>query len=113
MPTPSAAKLSDGELAFASLAGGSLSALATIPMDVYVATVQQASKAGAKVSVLETFKDQIKQGNVVKFATRGLAARVTHVALTTFMMKTMTTKIYDMLYAPKAATGGSGAAPMK
>jgi len=101
------ASLSDMQMAVASLAGGSLSALATIPMDVLVATVQQASKAGTKVSLVDTLKEQLAKGGVggsIAFATRGLVARVAHVALTTLMMKTITTRVYDILYRKDDAT---------
>lgn len=100
------AKLSETQQGLASLAGGSLSALATIPMDVLVATAQSANKAGKKVSVLEVLREQMAAGGIggsIAFATRGLMARVAHVALTTFMMKTMTSKIYDVLYGPAPA----------
>jgi hypothetical protein len=98
------AKLTDTQQALASLAGGSLSALSTIPLDVLVATFQQAGSAGKKVSVMQTFRDQIAAGGVggsIKFATRGLAARVAHVSLTTLMMKTITSWVYDVLYPAK------------
>lgn len=91
-------KLSDDQLAFAALAGGALSALATIPMDVLVSTKQAASKAGHNVSILETFREQVRAGGVVgtvKFACRGLVARVWHVACTTFMMRFMTTRVCE------------------
>lgn len=94
------AKLSDGQQALASVLGGSLSALSTIPMDVAVATIQGAGSAGKKVSALETFREQIAKNGAAKtvqFATRGLAARVCHVALTTLMMKTITSWVYDAL----------------
>ncbi|CAM9777281.1 unnamed protein product, partial [Chrysoparadoxa australica] len=79
-------KLTFGEKISASLIGGSLSALSTIPIDVMVAQMQQASKAGEKVSIVETFKRQHAKGGMeglVGFATRGFCARVAHVALTT------------------------------
>ena len=88
-PGAKTAKLSDGEVVFSALAGGSLSALSTIPMDVMVAAKQGAGSAGKKVGILETFQSQIKAGGLVGtlgFATRGLGARVVHVALTTLMM---------------------------
>lgn len=99
-PAPKA-KLSDDQLAFAALAGGALSALATIPMDVLVSTKQAASKAGHNVSILETFREQVRAGGMVgtvKFACRGLVARVWHVACTTFMMRFMTTRVYEVFY---------------
>jgi len=94
-------KLSDGQVAIASLLGGSLSALSTIPLDVLVATFQQAGSAGKKVGVIQTFRDQIAAGGLggsIKFATRGLGARCAHVSLTTLMMKTITSWVYDILY---------------
>jgi hypothetical protein len=92
-------KLTDSQSAMASLAGGSISALVTIPIDVLVATSQSASKAGKKVGILDTFKEQ--GPNVLTFATRGLVARVTHVALTTFAMRTVSSLVYDILYPEK------------
>ena len=84
--------------------GGSISALVTIPIDVLVATFQSAGKAGKKVSIVETFREQGGIGNIVAFSTRGLVARVAHVALTTMMMKPVISMVYDLLYpAPVAA----------
>ena len=95
------AKLSDGQLVLASLTGGALSALSTIPMDVVVAIKQSAAKAGKSVSLVETFREQIAAGGVLgtlRFSTKGLMARVMHVALTTLAMKTISSKVYDVLY---------------
>lgn len=98
------AKLSDGQLVLASLTGGALSALSTIPMDVVVAIKQSAAKAGKAVSLVDTFSEQIKAGGVggtLRFATKGLLARVFHVALTTLAMKTISSKVYDIIYPQK------------
>lgn len=95
------AKLSTAEQTFASLAGGTLSALATIPMDVLVATLQQAGSAGKKVGAMQTIKDQLAKngiGGSVAFATRGLVARTVHVASTTLLMKQISSMVYDILY---------------
>jgi len=78
--------LSNQERLAASLIGGGLSSLLTLPLDVMVAQIQQASKAGQKVSVLATFQAEFKQGGwerVAGFATKGFVARTLHVALTT------------------------------
>lgn len=94
-------KLSGTEEALASIAGGALSALSTIPMDVLVAAKQSAGAAGKKVSVMETFQAKIKEGGLaatVAYSTRGLAARVAHVAATTMAMKNITTLVYDIIY---------------
>jgi len=92
-------KLSTTEKLIASFLGGTLSTLATIPMDVMVAQMQQASKAGVKVSAVESFRQQLKEGGVgqlLAFSTRGLIARVAHVSLTTALMKTGSTYVYDL-----------------
>jgi hypothetical protein len=75
-------KLSNTQEALASIAGGALSALSTIPMDVMVAMKQASTSAGKKVGVMETFRAQLAAGGVgptLAFATRGLTARVAHV----------------------------------
>ncbi|DBA00876.1 TPA: hypothetical protein N0F65_008519 [Lagenidium giganteum] len=91
-------KLTTGEKMTASLLGGVLSTLCTLPIDVMVAQIQQASKAGAKVSVLATFRDEFKRGGIKQvagFATTGFIARVAHVCFTTMIMKTATSIIYE------------------
>lgn len=94
-------KLSGVEKALCALAGGTLSALVTVPIDVMVATIQDAGKQGKKVSVAQTLKTQFASGGVmetIRFSTRGLGARVAHVALTTLMMKTVTSAVYDKVF---------------
>ena len=91
-------KLSFWERSFCALAGGTCSALSTIPIDVLVAQVQQASQAGKKVRIAELWANARAQGGlagVVRFSSRGFFARVAHVALTTLMMKTCASAIYD------------------
>ena len=98
-------KLSDLEVVAATLVGGSLSALSTIPMDVLVAGKQSAGSAGKKMGVLETLQEKVREkgwGGLVAYSTRGLVARCIHVALTTLMMKSMTTVVYDFLYPEPA-----------
>jgi hypothetical protein len=93
-------KLSTSQQIFAALAGGTISALTTIPIDVLVATVQDANKAGQKMSVVEIYKQKIAEGGLkgtFEFATRGTVARVAHVALTTLLMKTVSSKVYDLI----------------
>ena len=49
----------------------------------------------------DTFRTQFRQGGwnrVAGFATGGFVARVAHVAITTAMMKTATSKAYEMYY---------------
>jgi uncharacterized ion transporter superfamily protein YfcC len=67
-------------------------------MDVMVATIQQASKAGQSVSIVDTFKQQIAAGTIFQKATSGLVARVAHVALTTLLMKQISSMVYDVFY---------------
>ena len=62
-----------------------------------MAQTQSAAKAGKKVNVMEMIREQGGVGNVIAFSTRGLVARVAHVALTTMMMKTVTSIVYDTL----------------
>jgi hypothetical protein len=52
-------KLATNEEMIASLLGGTTSALATLPADVMVAQIQQAKKAGQRVSVVQMFKEQL------------------------------------------------------
>lgn len=93
-------KLSTPERMACSLAGGTLSALATVPIDVTVATIQQANKKGQKVSVIEIYRNELREKGLtglVQLSTRGLIPRVAHVALTVMIMKTMSSWIYDMV----------------
>ena len=78
--------------------GGFGSTLATIPLDVLVAQIQQASKAGERVSVVEQFAAQYREGGlagIIGFSTRGFMMRAVHVALTTALMKTATSYVYE------------------
>jgi hypothetical protein len=93
-------KLTMGEKVTASLAGGVVSALVTLPMDVMVAQIQQASKAGVKVSVVGVIKEQYKRGGmkqIANFGTTGLVVRVMHTSFTTMIMKTATSIVYEMV----------------
>ena len=87
------------ESSAASLLGGALSATATIPMDVLVATFQSSAKAGQKVSIMEVWKEKMAQGGVtgvLKYSSKGYVARVAHVAATTLLMKSVSTAVYDL-----------------
>lgn len=90
-------KLTGLENSCASLLGGALSATVTLPIDVLVATIQDASKAGEKVRVMDVWKERIASGGIrslVEYSTRGYLARVAHVALTTLLMKTVSSQVY-------------------
>ncbi|CAK4694119.1 hypothetical protein LEN26_013371 [Aphanomyces euteiches] len=92
-------KITVKEELIASLVGGTLSSLATLPADVLVAQIQQASKAGANVGVLATFKEEYAKGGLkrlVGFSTAGFVPRCLHVAFTTMVMKTGCSAVYSM-----------------
>eukprot|EP01135_Chromosphaera_perkinsii_P007524 Nk52_evm8s913 gene=Nk52_evmTU8s913 len=96
--------LTQKELCLCALIGGTLSATMTLPLDVAVASIQQASKAGQKTSFVNTMREQIAAGGIrgmVAFSTRGFVVRVMHVAITTMMMKTLTSYIYNHMYHPE------------
>jgi hypothetical protein len=96
----SARRLGAWEEAVASLLGGTLSALSTIPMDVMVAAKQGAGAAGTNVGFFSTLAGKLREDGVARtlaFSTRGLAARVVHVAVTTLAMKNVTSLVYDVL----------------
>jgi len=92
--------LSSWESMSCALLGGAMSATATIPMDVVVAAIQDSAKAGQKVSVFQLWRDKIKQqgvGGLVKYSSKGFVARVTHVSLTTLLMKEFSSIVYKLL----------------
>ena len=96
-----ARRLTDGEEVAASLVGGTLSALSTIPMDVLVAAKQSSGAAGKKVGFFSTLSEKVAKegvGELLRYSTRGLGARIVHVALTTLAMKKVTTWVYDAIY---------------
>ncbi|KAG7398952.1 hypothetical protein PHYBOEH_010057 [Phytophthora boehmeriae] len=92
--------LTTSEQVIASLLGGVVSAAVTLPMDVLVAQIQQASKAGVKVSIAELFRQQYRAGGinqVLSFGSTGFIARLFHASFTTMIMKTATSIVYDMV----------------
>ncbi|KAJ1631696.1 mitochondrial carrier domain-containing protein [Pavlovales sp. CCMP2436] len=98
--TDGSRKLAYSQQIAASLLGGVLSSICTVPLDVMVAQIQQAAKAGEAVSVWGTFRVQWAEGGferVAGFATRGFVARCIHVALTTVVIKTGTEFVTDVL----------------
>jgi hypothetical protein len=104
-----ASRLKNGEVvltstdrSIASFTGGALSAIATIPLDVIVATKQSAGKIGQNVSILGIWKEQMKDRGImglISYSTRGTIARTLHVGLTTMMMKTISSLVYDAVEA--------------
>ena len=67
-------KLTVGQEMTASMIGGFLSTLVTIPMDVVVAQIQQQSNAGQKVGVVALFRKQYAQGGLKQMT--GFATKV-------------------------------------
>jgi hypothetical protein len=93
-------KLSFMEQSTSALLGGALSATATIPLDVLVATFQSAAKAGQKVSVMDVWREKIAKGGMlelVRYSCKGYVARVLHVGATTLLMKQITSVVYRLL----------------
>jgi len=92
------AQKSTSQTAICGLTGGALSALATIPLDVAVAQAQQASQSGHKTSTIKLFQQQLKEQGAKKtlrFATQGVLPRVAHVAMSTLLMKSFTSWLYQ------------------
>ncbi|KNC82179.1 hypothetical protein SARC_05537 [Sphaeroforma arctica JP610] len=100
-------QLTFAQKSMASIAGGVLSCAVTIPLDVMVATVQTHTKAGQKVRLLGTGSSILQSGGIgalVAFSTRGFVARATHVGLATLLMKTITSKLYELMQSKKLTT---------
>lgn len=96
--------LSPKEKIIASLLGGTASTISTLPLDVIVAKSQDAKKAGVKVSPLETFLQDYKEGGFKQLYDanmQGFEARLIHVCMTTVVMKTGSGLMYDFLYGKK------------
>ena len=96
--------LSPKEKIIASLLGGTASTISTLPLDVIVAKSQDAKKAGVKVSPLETFLKDYKEGGFKQLYDanmQGFEARLLHVCMTTVVMKTGSGLMYDFLYGKK------------
>ena len=105
-------KLTFAEQSCASLLGGALSATATLPLDVLVATVQSAHRAGQSVSAASIWREQIKSGGVMQlitYSSRGYIARVAHVGATTLLMKSFSSTVYAAVEALAKAPGASAA----
>lgn len=85
----------------AGLLGGVLSSIVTLPMDVMVAQKQQSKSAGQKITFKDVFMREYAKGGisqVIQFTSRGFIARTLHVSLTTALMKTITSVVYNLIY---------------
>lgn len=87
--------------ALADFLGGTASTLSTLPLDVLVANIQDAKKAGVSLSPMEMILDDLKTlgwSGFIDNYTKGFIARLLHVCFTTIAMKTGTKIMYDALY---------------
>eukprot|EP00592_Proboscia_alata_P006120 CAMPEP_0194355988 /NCGR_PEP_ID=MMETSP0174-20130528/3815_1 /TAXON_ID=216777 /ORGANISM="Proboscia alata, Strain PI-D3" /LENGTH=463 /DNA_ID=CAMNT_0039125487 /DNA_START=20 /DNA_END=1411 /DNA_ORIENTATION=+ len=94
-------QLTAGEKISASLLGGTVSTILTLPLDVLVAKTQDAKKAGESVSAIQLFQDELKQGGwkgLKDSYLQGFEARLLHVCFTTVAMKTGTALLYEHLF---------------
>ena len=104
--------LTFAEQSAASLLGGALSATATLPLDVLVATVQSAHKAGQTVTVANIWREQMQRGGfleLMRYSSRGYVARVAHVGATTLLMKSVSSAVYAAIEAVAKERGAGGA----
>ncbi|GKY95388.1 hypothetical protein MPSEU_000500400 [Mayamaea pseudoterrestris] len=94
-------KLTVGEKSAASLLGGVASTCFTLPLDVLVAKIQDAKKAGVRVSPFVMFHDELRDwgwSGLQRNYMRGFEARLVHVSLTTLVIKTWTPIVYNILF---------------
>lgn len=94
-------QLSVTQNAIADFLGGTVSTLSTLPLDVLVAKIQDAKKAGVALSPMQMIADDLKNygwNGFINNYTKGFIARLLHVCFTTIAMKTGTKIMYDALY---------------
>lgn len=85
----------------ASFLGGVVSTMATLPLDVLVSKIQDAKKAGVKISALALFEQELKENGwsgLRRNYLRGFEARLLHVCLTVVVMKTLSPVAYKWLF---------------
>ena len=88
----------------ASLMGGTLSTVSTLPLDVLVAKSQDAKKAGQSVSAWGMFRAELDEKGWKALGDSymmGFEARLAHVCFTTVVMKTGAPLMYDYLFGGK------------
>ena len=76
----------------------------TLPLDVIVAKSQDAKKAGVKVSALDTFMKDYREGGLKQLYDanmQGFEVRLIHVCMTTVVMKTGSGMMYNLLFGNK------------
>lgn len=64
--------------------------MVTLPLDVLVANIQKASESGKRTPILRLLREQ-----GLGLATKGFVSRVAHVAITTMVVKTVSSQMYD------------------
>ena len=99
-----AGSLTAGEKIAASLMGGTLSTVSTLPLDVLVAKSQDAKKAGQSVSAWGMFRAELDEKGWKGLGDSymmGFEARLAHVCFTTVVMKTGAPLMYDYLFGGK------------
>jgi len=98
---PDRSKITFFDKMVCSLFGGILSALSTLPLDVIVSQTQQAKNSGKKINPMKAIMTDYREGGLNRLKnvyTRGVEARILHVALTTVAMKTWSPVLYDFLF---------------
>lgn len=98
------APLSVGQQISCSLLGGTFSTIVTLPLDVLVAKIQDAKKAGMRMSAWRLFKEELNEKGWVGLKNsymNGFGVRLAHVAFTTVAVKTGTPIAYDLLFPTK------------
>jgi hypothetical protein len=97
-------QLTSRDVFMASLIGGALSTLVTLPLDVIVAKTQDAKKAAVQLSPWQLFIHDYQVGGfkgLYEANMRGFEARLAHVSFTTVVMKAGTRWMYQLLFGPK------------
>lgn len=92
------------EKIWCSLLGGTASTVVTLPLDVLVAKIQDAKKAGVRTSAWKMFQDELQEkgwGGLKNSYMKGFEARLLHVALTTVAIKTGTPIAKDLMFPPQ------------
>ena len=86
---------------YASFLGGVFSTLITLPLDVLVSKIQDAKKAGEKVSPGNLFWQELENKGwkgLKRTYLRGIEARLVHVCFTVVVMKTFAPVVYSALF---------------
>ena len=99
--TPS---LTSIEMFVADMLGGTASTIVTLPLDVIVAKIQDAKKAGKMVSPWSLLRDEYDRGGwngLLGSQLQGFEVRLLHVCFTTVAMKTGTAIMYDFLFSKR------------